>query len=261
MAILLGAVCLIGKPAGLWSAPDPDLRPQKKDRPDLGKDGAFSPVEIEKELTEDDPKDAKLDHPAKEFSVRMQKDKTYVIDLVSGDFDAYLRLLDKGGKQLAEDDDSGGNLNSKIIWSASDGGEHKIVVTSFDGKVGKFSLKVREFQLKGEKKPRPVAKEGLKVTDQIGNQDAIDLGKLGKVFTVELKAGQNYTIDLESEDLDPYLYLFDGKLKMLAQDDDGGNNLNSRIVFRPEQDGVYHLVASSFGGNETGEFTLKVSKE
>ena len=73
-------------------------------------------------------------------------------------------------------------------------------------------------------------------------------------------AGQTYTIDLESATMDSYLYLFDSKTALLAQDDDSGGDLNSRITFRADADGVYHIIATTLGGDETGDFTLKVRK-
>ena len=75
-----------------------------------------------------------------------------------------------------------------------------------------------------------------------------------------LKAGESYTIDLESATMDSYLYVFDGKSKLLAQDDDSGGDLHSRVTLRAERDGVYHILATSLDGDETGEFTLRVRK-
>jgi hypothetical protein len=221
---------------------------------------AFKPIEINAELNQNDAKDEKLQNPCKVYPVKLQKDKTYLIDLVSQDFDAYLRLLDKKGNQLAEDDDAGGNLNARIIHSIDADGDYQIVATSFDGAVGKFSLKVRELTLKGEAKPRAVGKDGITLTEQINQNSVSDLGKLGKLYSVQLQAGKMYTIDLESATMDSYLYLFDGKSKLLAQDDDSGGDLNSRIVFRAERDGVYHIFATTLEGDETGEFTLKIRK-
>jgi hypothetical protein len=43
----------------------------------------------------------------------MSSDKTYVIDLESSDFDAYLCILNSAGKKLAKDYDSGGNHNDR----------------------------------------------------------------------------------------------------------------------------------------------------
>ncbi len=232
------------------------VQPPKKEEPKPA--AAFKPVDINNDLTEQDPKDPKLGNPAKQYTVKLLKDRTYILDLVTKDFDAYLRLLDKAGNQLAEDDDSGGDLNSRIIQSIDKDGDYQIVATSFDGQVGKFNLKVREFILKAEAKARDVGKDGIAITDQINQNSISDLGKLGKLFSVNLKAGVTYTIDLESATMDSYFYLFDGKSKLLAHDDDSGGDLNSRIVYRAERDGVFHIIASSLGGDETGEFTLKV---
>ena len=227
---------------------------------DAKKSPAFKPIEINGDLNANDEKDVKLDGPAKRYTVQLQKDKSYLIDLASSDFDSYLRLLDKTGTELAEDDDGGGDLNSKIIYSPAKTVDHQIVVTTFDGKVGKFNLRVRELALLGEAKPCAVDKDGLTLNDQIQAGSATALGKLGKTYSVELKAGATYTIDLESPDVDSYLYLFDGKSKLLAQDDDTGGDRNSRITYRATSTGVFHIIATSLEGSETGGFTLKIRK-
>jgi hypothetical protein len=57
--------------------------------------------------------------------------------------------------------------------------------------------------------------------------------------------------------LDPYLVLTDAAGTKLDQDDDGGGDLNARIVFRAEKSGTYRIVATSYNlGN--GGFTLTV---
>lgn len=87
--------------------------------------------------------------------VPLEKGKKYVILLNSTDFDSYLRLIDPMGMVVAEDDDSGGNLNSRIEYTPVATGQFKVVVTSFDGKVGAYNLRV--LGEKGEAvKPAPV---------------------------------------------------------------------------------------------------------
>jgi len=251
LSVLLGIGFLQAKPV---------QQDKKKVEEKKGKTETFKPIEVNEELKENDPADPKLDKPAKRYTVKLLKDKTYIIDLVTKDFDAYLRLLNKKGDELAEDDDGGGDLNSRIIHSVKATEDHQIVVTTFDGQVGKFNLKVREFTLKGEAKARPIGKDGFTITANIAQGDTTTLGKLGRIYSVELKAGESYTIDLESPTMDSYLYLFDGKNKLLAQDDDSGGDVNSRITYRATADGVFHILASSLDGDETGEFTLKVRK-
>ena len=357
-AVLVGFSVVSAKPV-----------PDKKADPKINQPPAFKAIEINGEITKNDGNDAKLNQPAKKYTVKLNKDRTYVIEMSSTDFDPFLRLLDKAGKELAEDDDSGGELNSRVIHSPAESGDHEIVaatlngdvgkfnlkvreisikgeakareipkggfehagdlaendatdlgkrskvvsvqlkagqaylfeiestdfdcqlyvfdgkskllgqdmgkvvasgtengvhhllVASFDESVGKFGLKAREFTLKGEAKARDVGKNGLSVTDNINQNDSTEIGKLGKVYSVTLKAGQTYTIDLSSGTMDSYLYVFDAKTQLLAQDDDSGGDLHSRVTLRAERDGVYHIIATSLGGDETGEYTLQVRQK
>jgi hypothetical protein len=253
---LLLALLVVSVGIGLLSAKPVPAPGEKKEQPKDEK-SAFKPVDVNADLLATDEQDPKLNRPSKKYTIKLQKDKTYIIDLVSKDFDAYLRLLDKGGNQLAEDDDSGGDLNSRIIHSATKDEDHQIVVTTFNGEVGKFNLTVREFVIKGEAKARDVGKDGISITANINQNDKTPIGKLGQVYSVTLKKGESYTFDLESATMDSYLYVFNSKAKLLAQDDDSGGGLNSRITLRAEEDGVFQIIATTLDGDETGEFTLE----
>jgi hypothetical protein len=69
---------------------------------------------------------------------------TYTIDLASDDFDSYLLLLDRNGNILAEDDDSGGGLDARIVYRPRVSGTYQIVVTTYRaGERGAYSLTVR----------------------------------------------------------------------------------------------------------------------
>jgi hypothetical protein len=73
--------------------------------------------------------------------VRLQAGVTYTIDLQSKDFDAYLYLEDGVGNVLAEDDDSGGNLNARIVFTPTVTGEYLLVATTFNkGATGSYKL-------------------------------------------------------------------------------------------------------------------------
>jgi hypothetical protein len=73
----------------------------------------------------------------------MKAGQTYTIDLISP-WDNFLRLESPQGRQLAADDDSGGNLNARIIHRATEDGWHRIIVTTYAaGASGNYTLKVR----------------------------------------------------------------------------------------------------------------------
>jgi hypothetical protein len=96
------------------------------------------------QLTPADPFMAGTKSRAKVFPVQLEAGKRYIIQMNSGTFDTYLRLLDPAGQQIAVDDDSGGNLNALIDIRAPSSGGYRIIATSYDGKLGPFELIVTE---------------------------------------------------------------------------------------------------------------------
>jgi S1-C subfamily serine protease/DNA-directed RNA polymerase subunit RPC12/RpoP len=78
----------------------------------------------------------------REFRFQMKAGKKYAIVVQSAAFDTYLRLVSPTGQLLAQDDDSGGGLNSRIDLVAPADGVYRIQVTSFNGQAGPFRLTV-----------------------------------------------------------------------------------------------------------------------
>ena len=98
-------------------------------------------IKIADKLANDDARDIKTAHAAKHFEVELAAN-AYQIDLVSTAFDAYLRVLDKDGLELAFDDDSGGNLNARLVFTPPAAGPYRIVATSFNTNLGDFELTI-----------------------------------------------------------------------------------------------------------------------
>jgi S1-C subfamily serine protease/tetratricopeptide (TPR) repeat protein len=73
---------------------------------------------------------------------------TYIVEMDKvGDsrLDPYLVLVDPRGQVVAQDDDSGGNLNARIIYRAPQGGTFRVYATTFgQGMTGTFRLTVSE---------------------------------------------------------------------------------------------------------------------
>jgi predicted Zn finger-like uncharacterized protein len=91
----------------------------------FGPDGSFRQ---NNQLTQLDPVTPEnLRH--KLYAIRMEANRTYEIDMISNDFDAYLNVVDETGRIVAADDDSGGNLNARIIFTPARGGLFHIEAT------------------------------------------------------------------------------------------------------------------------------------
>src|ERR1700677_1645623 len=215
----------------------------KKDEPDKDepKTEEVKPIEFKGALTDADPRDAvKTDSPHKVYVVKLQAKRNYQIDLIKKDdprtqdggyfarylrWDPYLRLEDAKKNRLADDDDSGGDLNARIIFSPPRDDDYRIIATSMYG-TGEYTLRVSvvpKFQL---------LNKFVKFEDKLAVTDKIDDTRPGcycKVFQVNLAKGKTYTMDMISNQMDSYLRVEDAKKKSLAEDDDSGGFPNARI--------------------------------
>ncbi len=111
----------------------------------VGKDKKIL-LKVDGQLTNDDPKDRKINGPHKVYKVKLKKGTSYQIDMTCKDpqFDSYLRLEDKNGNELAFDDDSGGGLNARMIFNCQRDDEYNVIATVLNNRPGKFTLIVRE---------------------------------------------------------------------------------------------------------------------
>jgi hypothetical protein len=103
-------------------------------------------INIDSSLGDKDQKDARRQGSySKVFLVKLVKGKTYQIDMRTAAFDAYLRLENAKKTQLAEDDDSGGDLDAQILFTPTEDGVYRIITTSFnEDETGPFNLRIEE---------------------------------------------------------------------------------------------------------------------
>src|SRR5262249_5576113 len=136
------------------------------------------------------------------------------IDLKSKDFDAFLRLEDAKGKEVAFNDDANpSTFDSRIIYKVAKTGEFKIIVTSFDSKGGNFTLTVVEAdakaiattvsKFKGEAIPLKLQDGKASYSGELNEKDPTAFKHYYKIFTVELEKGKTYRIDYKDDSGDP----------------------------------------------------------
>ena len=79
---------------------------------------------------------------------------------------------------------------------------------------------------------------------------------------VDLRAG-TYIATLDGADpqalSDPYLRLYDASGTLVAQDDDSGSGLNSRLTVTVAAAGTYYLEAGSYEASRAGAYSLKMT--
>jgi serine protease Do len=79
------------------------------------------------------------------------------------------------------------------------------------------------------------------------------------IYAFEGKAGQQVTIEMNSKQIDPNLYLLlPAKEKLIATNDDiAPNNFNAKLTVTLPENGVYYLLANTFAGGESGSYSLR----
>ncbi len=188
--------------------------------------------------------------PAKRYEVRLAAGKTYRLTMDSKDFDSYLILQDKEGKELAFDDDGGGALNSMLVFSPERDDIYTVFAAAFE-KTGTFQLRVVEL-LSAEK----LVFETKDVIDK--NDGTVRRSPwnpvLAKRFPVPLEAGKIYRLSMHGKTLDSSLILQDKEATELGFNGEG--DPNAMLEYRPARDDVYTVVAGSAKG--TGAFQLSV---
>jgi hypothetical protein len=214
------------------------------------------------------------------YEIRLENNKEYQIDLMSRQFDSFLQVKNEANMILASDDDSGGNLDSRIRFRPPLTANYRLFVGPLGGfQGGDFSLRVQDTGAKivgnvpvGKVPPGPggIRREKL-LLDANGRGEvraALDFAdgtqpnrfRRCRIYEVKLEAGKSYQIDLMSTIFDSFLDIHNEQGQSLAADDDSGGGLNSRIRFQPPQTATYQLFVGPLGGNETGAFHLRVEE-
>ncbi len=113
-------------------------------------------LSVTDKLTAADPTDRGRGGFVKVYPLKMTVGRRYVIDLISGDYNAYLRLEDSTGTELAVNDDNGVSLNSRIVFQPTRTDTYRIFATSLgSGHVGKFTLWVTPVRPGARSDPPP----------------------------------------------------------------------------------------------------------
>ena len=200
---------------------------------------------ISAELTEDEP--------ALEYTFTGAEGDSVIISLISEDFDCYLTLLDEDGDELTYDDDSAGNLDSRIgPFSLPADGEYTIVAQSYAFRNGSGEA-TGEFDLTLDTFATDVIEYGETV------DGSLTTGATQAFYSFHAAEGDSVLIRLSSDDFDSYLTLSDPDGNQLITNDDGGGNLNSLIGPYPlPLEGDYLITASSLSGTSAGDYTLSL---
>ncbi len=180
---------------------------------------------------------------------------------LAGGMDTVLTLFDTNGVGiLAEDDDSGGNLASRITWVAPTSATYFLRVRHYSqGGVGTCQVSAmaerapQDDHGNSPSQATPLTVNGVSVAGAIESAGDVDY------FSFDAQRG--FTYILATKDLGPgmdtFLTLFDvNGTTILAQDDDSGGGYASLIRWTAPAAGRYYLRVRHFSPSGTGTYRM-----
>lgn len=186
------------------------------------------------------------------------------ISLNSANFDAYLFLVGPGGNVLREDDDSGGNRNSRISdFTLPSSGVYTVEATAYYsyGR-GSYSISVATSSGSGGCASSPIA-ANASVGGSLSDGDCNSTRRADRkadLYTFSGSAGQRVTITMSSSSFDTYLILARTGGESLREDDDGGGGTNSRIAdFTLPSTGSYTIEATAYASGGRGAYAVALA--
>ncbi len=201
-----------------------------------------------------------------DYRVNLRAGQRLEAQMTSDDFDAYLEVYAEGSlrQSLASDDDSAGDLNARLRFTAPEAGVYIVRARTFSGiETGDYQLSLKERAAPRMPRPGRIA-VGRDETGSLGaNSAEDDDGKRYDAYAFRASAGERVKIDLESDDFDSFLRvgrIVNGAFVQMAENDDGGSSLNARLVFTAPQAGEYLIRVTSYNGSAEGDYRLTMEQ-
>ena len=190
--------------------------------------------------------------------------------LEANGFDGELMVAGRGLPELLRTSDYGYGAQPCVDFTFLDGGTFHVVVTNRQPRgTGLYTLRVvespdgsgdgcealRDSDLLGLPTEGRELSTGSAETGSLGADDPTVRDEYADAWSLNGQAGETFTITMESDEFDPYLYLVNAT-GVLDSNDDGAGSQNSRITATLSGDGPFVVVATAYSGS--GEYTIRV---
>lgn len=176
----------------------------------------------------------------------------------SGSVDTTLILFGTNGQIVASDDDGGGDVNARIVSRLTPGTYCLQVDTVVD-----FDQTDAVVPVSITPAPPPdacirTAGDPVEITPDSDEIITSDQLASKASFALNLSAGTGVRIEARSPIFDTYLTLEDGIGQMIAEDDDGGGDTNSKLELAPVAEAGTYCVDLTSLDDEGGLYALSI---
>jgi hypothetical protein len=168
---------------------------------------------------------------------------------------------------LSEDDDSGSGYNARIRYSVQAGKRYIAKVKGYDGETGHYGfrayLAAPVLLPPDEFEPDDDSSSASPIEIGASQQHTFHTGNDVDWVKFEVKQSGRYIIrarGVNSNRLDTYIELFDSDMNSIGEDDDGGDNLDSRLSIRLNT-GLYYLKIRCLDDEPDQPYTVSIQAE
>lgn len=205
-----------------------------------------------------------------DYRLRLRAGERVRLSLESEAFDPVLRIygLSDLNEPIAENDDYGEGLDSRLNFTAPADGVYVVRATSFGaGEAGAYRLSAEAIA----PLPAPLTLSGretrmtwLSQTGTLSASDPENDGRRFDDYRISLREGEVILVQLDSEAFDATVEIYaaaqrDGGVPLDANDD-SGTELNALLGFSAPETGDYVIRVTSFAADATGPYELGVGR-
>jgi len=221
---------------------------------------------VDAALSEDDQAAPDDGYRFDTYAINAEAGRSYEVIMRSDAFDTVLEVYRGAveGEPLASDDDGlGEDLNSRLRFTADEGGVYTIRARSLSSdETGAYTLSLAERQPTPEPAATPI-RLGQTLEGALDDKDAEGDDGVFDAYRFEAAAGERVELAMNADDLDSLLrvgVVRNGVFVEQAMNDDGADGLNSRLIFTADEAGTYVIHATSYAGRGRGAYSLSMSE-
>lgn len=179
---------------------------------------------------------------------------TIRMDKRASALDSYIELYNPDGSLLGQDDDNGGDRNSRLAIALRQNGRHKVIARGYSSSTGGYRLSLERESTADPDDNRWIA---------FGNtlQGTISPNNDRDWYYFSGTAGRSVSIQMRKVDgqLDAYLELYNEAGVKVAENDDGLGNRDSWIIYTLPTGGTYRILARSYNLGTSGGYNLSLA--
>jgi len=170
-------------------------------------------------------------------------------------------------ERLAQNDDGGSNDNARIRYNVESGKRYIAKVRGFDGETGEYGFRaylVVQVRLTADEyEPDNDSASAKQIEIGTPQQHTFHTSNDVDWVKFQITRAGRYTIrtrGVNTNRLDTYIELFDSNMNSIDEDDDGGENVDSRLTLRLEN-GTYYLKVEYLGENADQPYNISITAE